>query len=256
MLIAIGSVKSSPGVTISALALAAFRPAGAGLVIEADPAGGDVKAWRELPGEAGLAGLAAEARHNPAAELAARYAAELPGGLRVVTAPEAAEQAAAPVALLAAQGSAFLASLAAGPAPTVLDLGRLDADSPALGLLGHCDRVLLALRPVLGEITRAAARVHALSAALAPRAALGLILVGSGYPAGEIERSLGVPVIAQLPEDRAGAAAIAGLAGGRRLGHTKLARAARTAWSRIEEPLPNGAGEHSPQRLALIGVGA
>lgn len=53
MLIALGSVKASPGVTVSTLALAAFRPGAAGVVIEADPAGGDVKAWRTLPGEPG-----------------------------------------------------------------------------------------------------------------------------------------------------------------------------------------------------------
>ena len=48
-LIALASVKGSPGVTTTCLALAAAWPARRRLVIEADPAGGDLGPWLGLP---------------------------------------------------------------------------------------------------------------------------------------------------------------------------------------------------------------
>ena len=255
MLIALGSVKSSPGVTTSALALAAFRPGSAGVVIEADPAGGDVKAWRGLAGEPGLAALAAEARRSADAGLAAVHASELPGGLRVVAAPTGVEQAGSAVGVLAASGTGFLRAVAAGAQPVLADLGRLDPSSPALGVLPHADRVLILLRPSLSEVTRVMERLDALARLLRPGAGLAAILIGSGYPAEQVERSLCMPVLAVLPEDRTAALAVAGLAGaGRGLSRSKLARAARSAWTRIEQP-PTGSGDSLvPDHLTAIGA--
>lgn len=255
MLIALGSVKASPGVTVSTLALAAFRPGAAGVVIEADPAGGDVKAWRALPGEPGLQALAAEARHSPDADLAAAHASELPGGLRVVTAATAVEQSASAVGVLASSGAHYLRAAAAGGAPVLVDLGRLDPSSPALGILPHADRVLVVLRPSLVEVTRVMERLDALARLLRPGAGMSAILVGSGYPVEQVERSLGIPVAATLPEDRTAALAIAGLGGaGRGLSRSKLARAARAAWSRIEAPLAPSADSLVPDHLASLGA--
>jgi Mrp family chromosome partitioning ATPase len=254
MLIVVGSVKSSPGTTTTALALAAFRPGLPALVIEADPAGGDIKAWRQLPGEPGLTGLAAQARHTSSVTLADQHASVLPGGLRVVTAPTGGEQAAAAIGVLTGSGAGFLREAAAGQEPVVVDVGRLDPSSPALGVLGLADRVLLVLRPSLGEVTRVIDRVGALAGMLRPGAGLAAVLVGPGHPAANVERALGIQVLAQLPQDRAGAGAIAGLApAGRGLSRRLLARAARAAWARIEQP-PADTPAHVPNALASIGA--
>lgn len=256
MLIVIGSVKSSPGVTTTALALAGFRPGGPGVVIEADPAGGDVKAWRGLNGEPGLSGLAATARHTSALRLLDEHASVLPGGLRVVTAPPEGEQAASAVAVLASSGSGFLREAAASGERVLVDAGRLDTASPALALVGLADRLLLVLRPQLGEITRVIDRVAGLAGQLAAGAGLGAVLVGPGYPAAMVEQALGIEVLAQLPEDRAGAAAITGVAAAARgLSRRPISRAARAAWSRIEQPPADGTA-HLPDHLTSIGAGA
>jgi hypothetical protein len=254
MLIVIGSVKSSPGVTTAALALAGFRPGSAGVVIEADPAGGDVKAWRNLAGEPGLPGLAAKARHTSAIGLLAEHASVLPGGLRVVAAPPEGEQAASAVGVLAGSGAQFLREASASGERVLVDVGRLDPGSPALGMVGIADRVLLVLRPGLGEITRVIERVAGLAGLLRAGAGLGVVLVGPGYPAAEVERALGVEVLAHLPEDRAGAAAVTGLGpAGRGLSRRPLSRAARAAWQRLEQPSAHGAAR-LPESLASIGA--
>jgi len=123
-LIALASVKSSPGVTTAALALAsAWKNAERRLLVEADPSGGDLGLWLGLPANAGLAGLAAAARHGHDAGLPWRHARELAGGAHLVTAPAGAEQAAACVTALAI--AKLPQELAAGPEPTLADCGRL-----------------------------------------------------------------------------------------------------------------------------------
>ena len=79
-LIALASVKSSPGVTTAALALASGGAGTRRLLVEADPSGGDLGLWLGLPAAAGLAGLAAAARHRHDTGLAWRHARELAGG--------------------------------------------------------------------------------------------------------------------------------------------------------------------------------
>jgi hypothetical protein len=70
-LIALASVKSSPGVTTTALALASmWKTAPRRQLVEADPGGGDLGLWLGLPADSGLAGLAAAARHGHEAGLA------------------------------------------------------------------------------------------------------------------------------------------------------------------------------------------
>jgi hypothetical protein len=65
-LIALASVKSSPGVTMTALALAAAWPGQRRLLLEADPCGGDLGPWLGLPQRQLLAGLADSARQHAA----------------------------------------------------------------------------------------------------------------------------------------------------------------------------------------------
>ncbi|HTJ72646.1 MAG TPA: hypothetical protein VL551_34225 [Actinospica sp.] len=230
MLIAIGSQKSSPGSTTLALALAGFWPAEAAtVVVEADPAGGDVKSWQRLPGEPGLGALATAARHttDPAAVL--EHASALPGGLHAVTAPEGPDQAGAAVRLLARDGAGLMRALSAAPMVTVMDLGRLDPGSPALDLLAHADMTLVLTRPSLSEITRLAARIATIKQHARSPEAVSLVLVGPGYPAEAVADSQQTPVLLTLPHDADCAGVLSGTVTMRRgLGRTRLARAART----------------------------
>ena len=203
-LIALASVKSSPGVTTAALALASSWPAGRRLLVEADPAGGDLGLWLGLPAESGLAGLAAAARHGHEQGLPWRHARELPGGTHLVTAPAGAGQAGACVAALAAAG--LPKELAAADEPALADCGRLYPGSPALAVAAAAQLTLVVVRPLVSELAHLEPRVRELEEA---GLRLALILAGAGrraagepsYPAAEVAGVLGVPVRATLPDD-------------------------------------------------------
>ena len=204
-LIALASVKSSPGVTITALALASmWKTAGRRLLLEADPGGGDLGPWLGLPAGSGLAGLAAAARHGHEPGLAWRHARELAGGTYLVTAPAGAGQAAACVAALCA--AALPQELAAGDEPALADCGRLYPGSPALAVAAAAALTLLVVRPQASELAHLEPRVRRLEQA---GLRLAVILAASprrppgepSYPAGEIAGVLGVPVRVPLPSD-------------------------------------------------------
>lgn len=205
MLIALASLKASPGVTTTALALAAAWPdAPRRLLVEADPSGGDLGLWLGLPADTGLAGLAAAARNRHDPGLPWQHARELPGGTHLITAPAGAEQAAACVTALA--GTSLPRELADRPEPVLADCGRLYPGSPALPLAAAASLTLLVVRPRVSELAHLEPRIRGLE-----QAGLNLALVlvlgersqppEPEYPAGEITAALGVPVQASLPAD-------------------------------------------------------
>ncbi|MGP7996431.1 MAG: hypothetical protein ACLPKI_03705, partial [Streptosporangiaceae bacterium] len=208
-LIALASVKSSPGVTTAALALASmWKTAERRLLLEADPGGGDLGLWLGLPADSGLAGLAAAARHGHDAGLAWRHARELAGGTHLVAAPAGAEQAAACVAALSAAG--LPQELAAGDEPVLADCGRLYPGSPALAAAAAASLTVLVVRPRVSELAHLEPRVRGME-----QAGLRLVVIlgaderrapaEPSYPAEEIAGVLGVPVQGPLPADpRAG----------------------------------------------------
>jgi MinD-like ATPase involved in chromosome partitioning or flagellar assembly len=203
MLIALASVKASPGVTTTALALAAAWPAQRKLLIEADPAGGDLGPWLGVPPSPGLASLATAARHDHGRGLAWRHARELAAGLHLIVAPAGAEQAAA---CLTALPGAGIAPLAEGPGITVADCGRLDPGSAALAIAAQAALTLVVVRPRAGELSHLALRLPAMAAAglrlgllLAPDA--GRLPPEASYPAQEIAATLEIPVRGVLPAD-------------------------------------------------------
>jgi len=231
-LIALASVKGSPGVTTTCLALAAAWPGERRLVIEADPAGGDLGPWLGLPPAPGLTGLAAAARRDPSAGLAWQHARELAGGLHLVAAPAGAEQAGACLTALTSNGSAFFGALAAGPDTVVADCGRLDPGSPALAITARADVTLLMVRPRVSDLSHLAMRADGLTRTgarmvllLAPGAGRGP--AEASYPAEEIAATLVLPVQASIPADPRGADAVIRCRGDlRTMGRLPLARAA------------------------------
>lgn len=238
MLIAVCSLKGSPGVTTWALALAACwpRPASA-VLVECDPSGGSLAARFGLAPSPGLGSLAAAARRDTTAGLLWSHTQALPGGLAVVVAPSGADYTRAALHTLLDSRRltvSVLRGVAARGTVVVADCGRLDSTSPAMPIAREADQLLLLVRPLADQLTNLAADLSMVDLwSMRP----GLVLVGDGYPANEVARELGVPVVAAIPHDTKGARALCGQSGARRgPARSPLGRAARQFATRLSTP--------------------
>src|SRR5205807_7327841 len=100
-LIALASVKASPGVTTAALALGAVWPVPRqAVVVELDPLGGDLAARFGLAFEPGLLTLAAAVRRKDRAAALQEHVQQLLGKLPVIVGPASPEQAEAAIHLV------------------------------------------------------------------------------------------------------------------------------------------------------------
>lgn len=230
------SVRSC-GVTTLAFGLAATWPAGRRvLLVEADPAGGTLAAASGWPPEPSLVSLAAAARRGGEPALVWEHCHELPGGASVLAAPASGDQARAALGMLAP----LFGRLGELDGDVLVDCGRLDAGSPALGLWERAGRPVLAGRPRLADL-------HALSSWLEDRRldhGVGLVLVGDGpYPDAEVAEALGLEVLARLPWDPDAADSLVVLSAvDRRLRLAPLVRSART----LADQLAREQASHPP----------
>src|SRR3546814_7331924 len=85
------SVKHAPGATTAAVAIATASATDA-VVVECDPAGGDIAARGHLAVEPGLVSLAAAGRHPTSHLDLLGHSQHLPTGVPVVVAPTAPDQ--------------------------------------------------------------------------------------------------------------------------------------------------------------------
>ncbi|WP_410675367.1 carbon monoxide dehydrogenase maturation protein [Amycolatopsis sp. cmx-4-68] len=212
MLIALCSVKGSPGVTTVTLALAAHWPDAENtrrLVAEVDPSGGDIAMRLGLPLTPGLATFAAAARRARDAAVVWEHTQTLASGARVLVAPPGDMHARAALHTLAgAPEGALLAAAAREPEVVVLaDCGRVDPGSPAEAIARRAALLLLVTGTGIEALAHSAARLQDL-ARWAPRS--GLLLTGDGYPTSDVERELGVPAIGRIPHDPAATAILNG----------------------------------------------
>lgn len=216
MLIAFGSLKSSPGSTTTAAAVAAMWPgsgAGEPVLLEADVRGGDVAARFNLATEPGLASLSVAARRSTDASLVLEHVQELPGGLKVLLAPPPAERSAAAMRMLAEDGRPWLRAVVdQQDLAVVADLGDLAPLGWGWAVAESADVLLLVVRPVLEELTRVISAAEALLARCeAAGTRLVLVTVGVGpFSKDEIEAETGIAVVAELPVDAAAAAIMSG----------------------------------------------
>lgn len=253
MLVALMSLKGSPGVTTVAVALAAQWPDTARqrrLVAEVDPSGGDLAMRFGLPSTPGLVSLAAAARRRCEPGLVWEHTQPLPGGARVLLAPPGGAHARAALSTLAtAPDGTLLEATAREPGVAVLaDCGRLDPGSPAEALARRADALVLLTGTHADALAHAAARLSELARWTARP---GLLLTGQGYPTSDVERELGVPAIGRIPHDPAAAAALAGhQSPGRRRGGG-LARAA-AALARTLTTRPPTPAQLTPPGLAVV----
>jgi hypothetical protein len=234
-LLVLGSAKASPGVTTTALALAATWPPDRHIqIIEADPDGGVLAARQGVPSEPGLSTLAVTSRRSLSAEdLEAHLQTPTASDVRLLIAPPAAEQARRSLDLAAAPLAAVVSQI--DNLDTIVDVGRLRPTSEAMPLVEAADAVLIVARPRLDEVQQLPARLRALRPTLAR---VGILLVGDKpYPPAEVAVALDAEVVAVIADDRRAAHALTG-GGAAHLGRSPLLRSVRNAGEAIRAWLP------------------
>lgn len=243
--LAFGSVKASPGVTTTVLALAAVWPEERPLlIVDADPDGGDLAARTGLGVEPGMASLAAAGRRSLDHADIERHTQTLPGGIPVLVGNPDPEQASRELDLV----SQRLAEVLPHESPDVfVDCGRLRGSSPATPLARRACATLIVCRPRVDELQHVRAQLGRL-ADQGMRAAV--LLVGERpYSADEVETALGCEVVGAIADDAATAAALAGR-GGRTsvVARSLLMRSARSLAERLVAsavPEPAQAAAHA-----------
>jgi Flp pilus assembly CpaE family ATPase len=193
------SAKGSPGVTTTALCLAAARHPDPALVVEADPSGGDLECWYGPRRESGLIGLATTLGPRVASDGLERHTTQLVRGVRALTAPTTSRSA---TATLAAAGDALGATLARYEGLVLVDRGRWWISRETEVVAGS-DLVVVVCRPALASVEHSR---ELLEQARQVNSRLRLVVVGGTHPYGpdEIAAAVGVPVVGVLPWDPEG----------------------------------------------------
>jgi hypothetical protein len=231
-LIAIASIKGSPGVTTAATAIAASWPEGRGvLLVEADPFGGDLAPRYGSAPTGGLSSLFAAARRSLSPEDVWDHVDHLPGGLPVLFGLTGVHQAVAnekawPV---------IAGALGDLDADVVVDVGRL---LPSLGggvreVLAHADGLVVLCESTLEAIVHLRDALPGLLAELRTRQLL-VVPTGSGqFSAAEIGRTVQIGVLPPMPDDRPAALALANRGTVKRIEKTRLLKWANSVIARL-----------------------
>lgn len=242
MLISLASVKGSPGVTSTALALAAVWPRPV-VLLEADPSGGDL-AYRcttvhcgPVAANQGLLQLAAAVRGGlPGAGVVVDEAQLLACGVNLVQGVTRAGQARAFAGLWPTIASACVDA----EVDVIADLGRLDRTSPVMPLAEHSTYLLTVAAATLESVMHLREDVQDLMGTLARAGAIPVcpVLVGPDARAGrdraDLDSLLDDAGIAarptlSLPNDPKALARLEqGESPSGRLGRTLLMRGAKT----------------------------
>ncbi|MFI0354246.1 hypothetical protein [Actinomadura sp. 9N407] len=198
------SAGGSPGVTTAAVGLSLTWP-GKVLLAECDPAGRRVlpgfmaDRLKQPPGP-GLLGWAMAAQADPQAAVAALEEYTLPladaGEARLLHGVHDPRH----VRQLASAWHPLTDAFAAGGSDVIADVGRVGGAETPVGVLEAADVVVLVVRPTLSQVDAAQPRLEVLRGVVGERAQLGLCLVDDGsYSAADLQRVLGLPVLAELP---------------------------------------------------------
>lgn len=232
-MLALASAKGAPGVTTTSLALTWVWPRPV-LMIEADPAGGDVLAGYFAgadPPHGGLLGLALSTRRQPpqATDVLGRALHLDSAGDRSVLAAPVDPLQCRPIVEFAPSLRDALASTANGGRDVIVDAGRIDASGSPW--LEKADVVLLVMRASLRGASAARGLITSLVDAVGTRDRMGLLLVGDRgpYSAAEISEALSTPVLGTLADDPETAMVLCGeRASGRGFARSPLMRSARS----------------------------
>lgn len=259
-LITIAADKGAPGVTTTALALAAVWPRPV-LLAECDPAGGDlVYRFPSANGDAldprrGLLSLAVAARRGGQPGQVWEHTQKLHGGLDVLLGVTNAEQGAGLHLLWRPLGK-LLAGL--GQADVIADCGRIGIDGPNYDLLAESTAVVLVTRPAFGEVIRLRDRVNGLVSAFEKRGRRGfrpaVVVVadqknfrGTLGEVGDVVAQNGTAVVlGGIADDSKAAAQLSGEWGGR-LDKSMLIRSAREIAGQLCATLPPVQSAQTPR---------
>ncbi len=162
MIVTLGSIRGSPGVTSWALLLSAAWPGDdERVVLEADPAGGVLGARYGLGVNPGVVALISGLRRSTGPVEVADAARRVAGGVWVVPGPETAEQSRP---LWASTAVEVAARVAVDGRVWLVDAGRLDDTNPATGFVGPSALAVLVCGPRPEDLVQVPARVAALQA--------------------------------------------------------------------------------------------
>ncbi len=244
--VAVMAGKAAPGATTVAAALTLSWP-GAVLLVDADPAGGDVMPGL-LPGRAttdtGLLSWLVATRHLAAMDataVLAEHAVSLPeaGDAWVLPGLQGPGQA----GVLASGGWARLTTSVERCRPVlnravIVDIGRL-SDLSGWPVIAACDVVLLVVRPTARSVQGATGAVQLLRRRLGDLDRVRLVVSGAGaYPPDQVADVLGferADRVDQIPADPRAAAALVDGSTSTVFGltRTRLVRAAAQLTERI-----------------------
>lgn len=236
MLWVVTADKGSPGVTTTALALAAGVPdsevAPSPLLVEADPGGGDLECWCGPLGEPGLLPAVNEVRERAGADRLRSYAATVVAGVDAIVAPCRALPAGA---ALRAAGEGFAAALAATDGTVLVDAGRWLPAVPSLldAAVRSADGVLVVCRPTLAAIEHAGSVVDAVGP-FASRVVVAMVGGDRPYGPKDVSAALGADVVGVLPWDSRGVATLVGRGRSQAFRRTALGIAATSVVEALE----------------------
>ncbi len=227
--IAVCSLKHSPGATTLALALVTAWSAAdhdaqtTPVLVEGDPIGGDLAARIGLPLDPGLASMAATSRHPGSTIDLLAHAQPLPSGGAAVLGPTSPTEAEAALACVGHRLPTVLASKDGG----VIDCGRWTQRSAAEPIINGADVMLVVIKPDLAGVEHLRSRTSALRDLAADR--LAVVLIGRGpYTQREVEDAVGIAPVLSLADDRHGVDAVLGRVGPRAARRSHLVRSARS----------------------------
>lgn len=243
--ITVCSAKGAPGVTTISCAIAAVWPADRGVVIaECDPSGGDLAARFGLSAKRGMTSLVLDARHsNSLVPLQMRdHLQTLPGGLELLAGPIGAGASRTVDSQLGQCIDRLLEqrevdSLA--QVDFVLDCGRIQAGAVGqVAALAASDHVLVVVSPTVEAVASTRWIAERLGRGQTSGSSAGLVVVGEGpVPPSQAASALDLELLAEIPEDRIGAAALRGDAvRSGRLARSTLVSCARTLVVNLLKP--------------------
>jgi len=229
------SAHGSPGVTTTALALAATWPEHRRcIVVEADLSGGVIAARYGLGDTPGLVSLTAAARRGDLSDdLVWEHTQHLPGGLPVLVGPPSPDEAHAVLRDIAEELIGW--ATAQPDLDIIVDGGRVTARSSPITPLLKAGAVMVVARPTLDQLRPAGIRWGVLKT---PASEASLLLVGD-RPHGptEVAAALLCPVAGVISWDPQTAAVLAGAPGAiGSLRRSQLIRSAATLAAGLAHP--------------------
>ncbi|MCL4434084.1 MAG: hypothetical protein M1399_04845 [Actinobacteria bacterium] len=216
--IALFSGKGSPGVTTLACCIGAVWPSKRRVVLmEADPAGGDLSTRFLLASGPGVMSLALSARSNNTGTVEIdSHVQQLPGGLEVLVGPSSSDSALSLDREVAVLSS--LIGLSPGDVDIIADCGRLSPALPGqMAVVERADVAIMVLPPQAGAAAHAehvVTRIDKARSRWQGEDPVKLVVCGRGeVKPEELAAVLDMELLGAVPDDYKGAAIACGQPG-------------------------------------------